>query len=148
MTVREGRPPLAEYFIQMARLVATRSTCRHRAQGAVLVIGNRVISTGYNGSPPGEAHCIELGGYCAKSEGLDCRATGLHGESNAIVTAARLGIPVLGSTLYSVYSPCLACCNILAAAGVTRIVYAELYDNYPQGPRYLEGLGIEVVHWT
>jgi len=138
----QKRQSFDEYMLSMARVTASRSTCLHRKQGAVLVMDKRVISTGFNGSPPNQPHCIDLG-YCAKEEGLPCRAEGLHGESNALLTAARLGISAQGSVLYTVYSPCRTCCNMLRVAGVTEVIYEHVYENYPEGPDYLKELGIE-----
>jgi dCMP deaminase len=141
------RQSFDEYMLSMAELVGSRSTCRHRKQGAILVVDNRVISTGYNGSPPGIVHCTDLG-YCMKADHGWCRADGLHGESNAILTAARLGIPVKGGTLYSTYSPCRVCCNMLKVAGVVRVVYSEVYENFKEGPSYLKELGIIIAQPT
>ena len=122
MVQKSERPNLEQVFMRIAKTIALRSTCRHRDQGAVLVKDDHIISMGFNGSPPGQPHCIELG-YCSKDEGLPCMAEGLHGESNAVITAARFGISTQNTTLYSVYSPCRACCNILRVAGVMKVVY-------------------------
>ncbi len=141
MEQKTSRPALDEVYLNMAKLIGTRSTCRHRDQGVVLVKGNHVISVGYNGAPPGQPHCIDLE-YCAKGVSLPCRAGGLHAESNALMFAAKLGITVEGSKLYTVYSPCKTCCNLLRVAGVTEVIYKEEYTGYPGGPGYLEELGI------
>lgn len=141
MEQKTTRPTLEETYLKVARVMGTRSTCRHRDQGAVLVRDNHIISVGYNGSPPGQPHCIDLG-YCAKEIEYPCRAEGLHGESNALAFAAKLGISVEGTTLYSVYSPCRTCCNMLKVAGVIRVIYEEVYDGFPDGPEYLRELGI------
>ena len=101
-----------------------------------------VISTGYNGSPPGQPHCIDLD-YCNKESGGLRRAEGLHGESNAIIIAARLGISTDKSVLYSVYSPCVTCCNMLKVAGIVCVKFIEVYDGFERGPDYLKELGIE-----
>lgn len=140
----QKRQPFSEYMLNMARFVASRSTCLHRKQGAILVIDKRVISTGFNGSPPGQPHCNSIG-WCAKEKELPCRANGLHGEANAVLTAARLGVSTKGSALYSVYSPCEACCNILKVAGIVEVWYTEVYDGFPYGPKYLETLGIKAI---
>lgn len=143
MPAKETRPDIDSYFIDMAKLVGSRSTCRHRDQGVVLVRDNRVIATGYNGSPPNQAHCIELG-YCVKEEGGFCRAEGLHGESNAVASAAKIGISVDGATAYCVYSPCRSCCNLLKSAGITKVKFLEVYDKFPEGPKCLHDLGVDV----
>lgn len=144
---KTSRPSLDTVYIAIARLIGTRSTCRHRDQGAVLVKDGRVISMGYNGAAPGQGHCLDLP-FCSKEEGLGCRAEGLHGESNALLTAARLGISTEGSVLYSTYSPCEACCNMLKAAGVVEVVYEHRYDGFHNGPEYLQKLGVKCRKWT
>ena len=143
MTVEEktSRPTFDEYIMAVCRVVATRATCRHREQGAVLVKNKRIISTGYNGAPPGVEDCLELG-YCSKEKGSGCRSEGLHGESNSIITAAREGISVDGAVLYCVYSPCLCCCNMIKTAGIVEVVYREIYSGFPLGHEYLSSLGV------
>lgn len=137
----DTRPSKDQYFMSLAKMAATRSTCLHRHQGAVIVKDNCVVSTGYNGSPPGVYHCSET--ICTKGTVGICRAEGLHGESNAIVFAAKLGISVAGATLYCVYSPCRGCCNIIKTAGIKEVVYGELYDKFTECPLYLtKTLGI------
>lgn len=139
-----SRPSLDDYFMRIAEVVSTRSTCRHRHQGVVLARDRRIISTGYNGSAPGQAHCIDT--VCSKDLGVSCRAEGLHGESNAIASAALMGVSTRGATAYCLYSPCLACCNLLKSAGIVRVVYRETYEGYPEGSAHLSlTLGMEVL---
>jgi len=142
--MKTSRPTLDEYFIRITRIVASRSTCLHRDQGAVIVRDGRVLATGYNGAPPGQPHCIDLGN-CAKEDGLGCRAEGLHGESNAIASAAKMGISVDGATVYCVYSPCEACCNLIKSAGIIEVKYVEVYDGFLGVLGYLEALGIKAT---
>jgi len=138
------RPTKDRYFLALAEIAGSRSTCLHRHQGAVLVKNSRVISTGYNGSPPGAEHCDDIG-WCAKDKGFHCRAEGLHAETNAVVSAARMGISTDGATCYCVYSPCRTCGNVLKSAGITSVWYATVYENFKEGPEYLRSLGMEVV---
>lgn len=142
--VKTERIDIDTYFMTLAKIVATRATCRHREQGVVLVRNKRIISTGYNGSPPGQDHCIDLR-RCAKEVGLTCRAEGLHGESNAIASAARGGISTNGATIYCVYSPCAACCNLLKSAGIVEVMYLEIYSGYLTGPSHLNTMNIKVT---
>lgn len=143
MEEKTARPTLDEYFMQLAKAASSRATCRHRWQGAVIIRNKRVISMGYNGAPPGVKDCLELG-YCSKERDLPCRADGLHGESNAIITAAKEGISVDGAVVYCIFSPCRSCCNMLKTVGIIEVVYEEVYDGFPTGPAYLESLGIKV----
>lgn len=144
MTTKTTRPSLESTYAEMALLIAKRSTCTHRDQGAALVLDDHLISVGYNGSAPGQPHCIDLGS-CAKAENLPCRAEGLHAESNAIAFAAKLGISIAGATLFTVYSPCRTCCNILKVAGIERVLFISPYSGFLEGPAYLEEIGIECL---
>ena len=127
------RPSWDEYFLQLAELVATRSTCLRRQVGAVLVKNKRIISTGYNGAPTGLAHCNEVG--CLRAE-LNipsgqryeiCRGT--HAEQNAIVNAAYYGVSTLGSVLYCTTQPCVACARMIINAGITQVTHQGDFDD-------------------
>jgi len=143
MTDKTSRIPFDEYIMQICYAVAARATCRHREQGAVIVKNSRIISMGFNGAPPGVKDCLERG-YCSKEKNLPCLAESLHGESNAIITAAKEGISVDSTVLYCIYSPCRGCANMLKTAGIVEVVYKEVYDGFPGGPEYLRSLGVKV----
>ena len=125
------RPSNDEYFMEMAQLVSTRSTCMRRKVGAVIVKEKRVLSTGYNGSPKGTKHCEELGCIRVKMNVPSgtrhelCR--GVHAEQNAVTQAAYFGISVDGATIYTTTYPCSMCAKILINAGIKEIVYSEGY---------------------
>ncbi len=125
------RPSNDEYFMEMAQLVSTRSTCMRRRVGAVIVKEKRVLSTGYNGSPKGTRHCEELGCIRVKLNVPSgtrhelCR--GVHAEQNAVTQAAYFGISVDGATIYTTTYPCSMCAKILINAGIKEIVYSEGY---------------------
>jgi len=128
-----GRPGWDEYFLTIARTVATRSTCIRRRVGAVLVLDKRILATGYNGAPRGLRHCAETG--CLRQQ-LNvpsgerheiCRA--LHAEMNAILQAACHGIRVEGASLYCTTQPCVLCAKMLINTGVKRIVMEEGYPD-------------------
>ncbi len=127
------RPSNDEYFMNMAQLVSTRSTCMRRKVGAVIVKEKRVLSTGYNGSPKGTRHCDEVG--CIR-EKLNvpsgtrhelCR--GVHAEQNAVTQAAYFGVSVDGSVIYTTTYPCSLCAKILINAGIKEIIYSEGYPD-------------------
>lgn len=122
-------------FLDMARQVATWSSCfqHNRQVGAVLVKDKRIIATGYNGAPAGIVSCVDRNSCIRKELGIAsgtrhemCYA--VHAEQNAIIQAARLGMPIVGSTLYCTHQPCVICAKMLINAGVSRIVYI---DGYP-----------------
>ncbi|AMK13063.1 CMP/dCMP deaminase zinc-binding protein [methanogenic archaeon mixed culture ISO4-G1] len=125
------RPSNDEYFMEMAQLVSSRSTCMRRKVGAVIVKEKRVLSTGYNGSPKGTKHCEELGCIRVKLNVPSgtrhelCR--GVHAEQNAVTQAAYFGVSVDGATIYTSTYPCSMCAKILINAGIKEIVYSEGY---------------------
>jgi dCMP deaminase len=112
-----------EYFMSIAQVVATRSTCQRKYVGAVLVRNRTILSTGYNGSIRGMPHCSDVGHMMEEGH---CVAT-IHAEANAIIQAARNGVMIEGATNYVTASPCWSCFKQLANAGVTRICYGEFY---------------------
>lgn len=125
------RPSWDEYFMEVCMVVSKRSTCLRRHVGAVLVKGKRILATGYNGPPSGLAHCEEVGclrdamGVPSGERQEICRA--LHAEQNALVQAARYGIPVEGSVLYCTTQPCATCTKMLINAGIRKVIYMEPY---------------------
>jgi len=137
--------------MDIARLVARRSTCLRRQVGAVLVKEKNILATGYNGTPSGITHCAEVG--CLRQQlGVPsgerhelCR--GLHAEQNAIIQAAKHGVNIAGSTLYCTNSPCSICSKMLINAGISRIVYLEGYpDSLSQ--EMLREAGIPQIPFT
>lgn len=126
-----SRPDWDEYFMEITRLVARRSTCLRRQVGAVVVKEKNILATGYNGAPSGVAHCLDVGCLREKlripsGERHElCR--GLHAEQNAVIQAARHGTSIDGAILYCTTMPCIICSKILINAGIRRVVYAEGY---------------------
>lgn len=145
-----GRPSWDEYFMKMAELAATRSTCLRRKVGAVIVREKRVLATGYNGAPFGLAHCEEVGclreklGIPSGERHEICR--GAHAEQNAIIQAATLGVSLKGSTLYSTNQPCIICAKMVINAGLKKIVTKGGYPD-KLASELLREAGVEVVKW-
>jgi len=117
------RPSTRDYFLDIAAVTATRATCLRKKVGAVLVRDNRIIATGYNGSPPGEPHCVDEG--CDVVSG-HCQRT-VHAECNALLYAAKDGVSVDGATLYCTITPCGNCKKLLRTAGVKTYIWREDY---------------------
>ncbi len=126
------RPSWDQYFIEIARLVATRSTCLRRKVGAVVVKERHILATGYNGTPKGITHCEAEGCLREKLKVLPgerhelCR--GLHAEQNALLQAALYGISLKDSIFYCTNQPCIICAKMLINAGIKEIV---ILDGYP-----------------
>lgn len=120
-----SRASWPEYFSLMSVLASTRSTCTRRAVGAVLVREQRIIATGYNGSPSGQPHCTDVG--CLIDNG-HCTRT-IHAELNAILQCARYGIATQGVDLYCTDLPCRYCARALVQANVKTVFYLRSYDS-------------------
>jgi len=128
---RPSRLSWEAYFMEIAKLVARRSTCLRRQVGAVLVKDKKILATGYNGAPTGLEHCTDVG--CMR-EDLNipsgerhelCR--GLHAEQNAIIQAAYHGVSIQGSTLFCTNLPCSICIKMVINAGITTVVFLNGY---------------------
>lgn len=131
MTRTGQRPAWDIYFMDIACLVAKRSTCLRRAVGAIIVKEHRILSTGYNGAPAGIRHCAEVG-CLRETMNIEsgqrhelCR--GIHAEQNAIIQAAYHGVPIRGGILYCTNLPCAICTKMLINAGMAEICYQEGY---------------------
>jgi len=128
------RPGWDEYFMSVARVVASRSNCVKRKVAAVVTRDKRIVSTGYNGTPRGVRNCNE--GGCARCNSFGRGGADLgeclcsHGEENAITQAAYHGVSLRGATLYSTYCPCLLCTKMIINAGIVEVVYN---GDYPLG---------------
>ena len=118
-----GRKDWDAYFMEIARVVASRATCDRKHVGAVIVRDRTILSTGYNGSIRGLPHCCESGhmmedGHCVRT---------IHAEVNSIIQAAKNGVAIDGATIYTTASPCWPCFKAIANAGIRAIVFGEFY---------------------
>jgi dCMP deaminase len=142
---RMKRPCAEDYFMEIASVVAKRSTCLRNQVGALFVKEKRILTTGYNGAPTGLDHCDIAG--CAR-EGVAsgthhelCRA--VHAEQNAIIQAALHGISIEGATLYCTHQPCILCAKMMINSRITKVVYRESYPD-KTALMFLEQAGIVV----
>ena len=109
--------------MNIAKEVATRSTCDRKHVGALIVRDKTILSTGYNGSIRGMPHCDDVGHMM---EDGHCVAT-IHAETNAILQAAKNGVMIDGGEVFITASPCWPCFKMLANAGIKKIYYGEFY---------------------
>ena len=135
------RVPWDVYFMNIADVVATRSTCQRKYVGSVVVRDKTILSTGYNGSIRGMPHCTEAGHMM---ENDHCVAT-IHAEANAIIQAAKNGVMIDGATIYVTASPCWNCFKMIANSGIRRICYGEFYRD-DRIFEVAQKLGIELHH--
>jgi dCMP deaminase len=134
------RPNWNEYFMLIAKIVSTRSTCNSRPTGAVIVKENHILSTGYNGAMPGAPHCSDQPDwegrpFCfRRAHGVPdidkynfCKAS--HAEANAIAQAAKYGIAIDGATLYTTLAPCYVCLKLVATSRIRGVYYEHAYES-------------------
>lgn len=153
------RPTRQQRLMHHARVEAEQSSCSRGGVGCVFAKDGRILVTGYNGAPAGMPHCnhecncghgssTEFSGphqeYCTVFK--PCTIS-VHAEANAIAFAAKHGVCLEGSELYSTYSPCIACAQLLINVGIIAICPEKLY-RVPEGLDLLVQAGIQVIDWS
>lgn len=127
------RPGIHTYFMNIAKVVATRSTCLRHHVGAVIIKNNHIITTGFNGAPSGLPHCLDVG--CIRDkENIPSgtrteRCKSVHAEINAIIQAALHGVSTKDATLYCTHQPCSSCAKAIINAGIVAVVYEIDYPD-------------------
>ena len=141
------RPEWPNYFMSIARVVATRATCLRGQVGAVIVRDKRILSTGYNGAPRGIEHCKtcmrnELNIPSGERHEL-CKA--VHAEANAVIQAAAYGISIKDADMYCTHSPCSMCAKMMINAQIKTIYYVKEYKDELAASLLAEA-GIQLIH--
>jgi dCMP deaminase len=140
------RPSWDEYFMNIAKVVASRSNCMKRKVAAIIVRDKRVISTGYNGTPRGTRNCNE--GGCPRCNTLAASGTALdeclcsHGEENAIVQASYHGVSLKDAIIYSTFAPCLQCAKMIINSGIREVIYNMDYPLNESAFRLFQQAGV------
>ncbi|AKB84267.1 MULTISPECIES: deoxycytidylate deaminase [Methanococcoides] len=143
------RPSIDEYFLEIASVVAKRSTCLRNKVGAVIVRDKRILSTGYNGAPSNMEHCLEIGCIRQKNNIASgtmhekCRA--VHAEQNAIIQAALHGVGIGGATVYCTHQPCILCAKMIINSNIKRVVFSTKYPD-TDTPEFFRAAGVEMVN--
>ena len=159
-----------ETFMQLAINFAKLSTCSRVQVGAVLVVDNRPLLSGYNGSPKGHDHCIDIFSakydeYCKSNKepigiftfedfmrlpeikeehGRFSRLHEIHAEINIIAQAAAKGLSTKGGKLYVTCSPCNDCCKAILSSGIKEVIFKDLYDRETEGLEILANSGVHI----
>jgi dCMP deaminase len=129
----DSRPGWDEYFLEIATLVAQRSTCLRRKVGALVVKDRRILATGYNGTPSGIKHCSQVGCLRDKLKIPSgerhelCR--GLHAEQNVLLQASLHGVSLRDGVLYVTNQPCIICTKMIINAGISEVVMSGPYPD-------------------
>ena len=127
------RPSKKQYYLDLAEAVSARSPCPEgKRHGAVIVVNDRPVATGYNGPPRKWDHClISEDSTCpldvAKAQGMKdwtvCPA--VHAEVNVVITAALSGTIIAKGTIYMTKKPCVQCARFLANCGFKNIYWRQ-----------------------
>jgi dCMP deaminase len=150
-----AKPTWDEYFIKIAKLVASRSSCSSRQVGALIVKDKMIVSTGYNGTPRRIRNCDEGGckrcedkksGKIRAGERLD-ECVCVHAEENALLQAAYHGVPLKGAVLYTSLCPCRYCAKHIINAGIEKVYYSENYTLDPISKELFEEAGVELFRY-
>lgn len=142
------RPTQDEYFMEIANVVAKRSTCLRIHVGAVIVKNGRILSTGYNGAPHGFEHCLDIGCIREKENIAHgtrhelCRA--VHAEQNAIIQAALHGVSIEDATVYCTHQPCILCTKMMINGRMKRVVFQHEYPD-EKSIEFLKQANIEIT---
>lgn len=123
------------FMMKTAELWAEASYAKRKKVGAVISKDGRIISTGYNGTLPGEDNECEIDGIT--------KPTVMHAEANAISFCAKNGLATNNCSLHVTMSPCVECAKLIIAAGITEVYYSERY-RITDGIELLQQLGVHV----
>lgn len=146
LTINPNRISLDEAYMQMAEIWAKRSKANRLQVGGLLVLGNQIISDGYNGMPAGYEGDDEVCEVHGNLGELLTKPEVLHAEANMLLKLAANGGPgTKGATMYVTHSPCPYCAKLIIQAKLARVVYRHKY-RLPEGLQLLEGRGIVCDH--
>jgi dCMP deaminase len=124
-------------FLNIADTVSECSTCQYFKVGAVIVKDDRIISIGYNGTPRGYEHCADRSFETREAHHKWSEKFEIHAEVNAILFAAKNGISIDGTTIFSTLQPCNNCLKMICNSGINRIIFKEKYDKFEVSPEIL-----------
>ena len=145
------RPSWDDYFMEICDTVAKRATCGRGRSGCIIAKDNRILVTGYVGSPAGLPHCDEVGHQMKQMIHEDGSVTQhcvrtVHAEQNAICQAAKNGISIEGATLYCRMTPCRTCAMLIINCGIKRVVCQRKYHDSADSLSMFAQAGVEIVH--
>lgn len=137
-------------FIEIAKVIAKESKCVSLQVGAVIVKDNRIISMGYNGTVSGSLNCNECVGneFTRENHSEWSDSHEIHAEMNALMFAAKNGLPVDGCTLYCTHEPCDQCLKNIIQSGIKRIVYVVPYKKERCKSKYRFDGSIKIEQYT
>lgn len=149
--MKSNRPSWDDYFMEVANSISKRATCDRGRSGCVIVKDKHILVSGYVGSPTGLPHCDDIGHQMKSiihedgSKSGHCVRT-VHAEQNTICQAAKLGIPLKGSTLYCRMTPCRVCAMLIINCGIKRVVCERKYHSGAESEGMFQDAGIQLEY--
>ena len=137
-----------DVFMKTAFLFAEKSKCVSHHVGAVIVKDDRIISVGYNGTPPGLTNCCEVfdkNHFDRKEHSIWSRDNEIHAEMNSIAYATKTNIETDGADIYVTISPCNDCLKNITATGIKNVYYLYPYDGSVLNPELLKKVNVQEV---
>lgn len=122
---------MKNFFLKTAYLLGQQSKCVSKQVGAIIAKDERIISTGYNGTPKGYKNCNQFfdpNNFNREKHHIWSKIYEIHAEVNAIAFAAKNDIGIEGAEIYTILQPCDDCLKIIIAAGIKKIYYVYPYD--------------------
>lgn len=148
------RPGWDSYFMSLAKLASERTNCMKRRVGCVVARNQRVVATGYNGTPSGVTNCWSGGcPRCNNAQSVSSSQGGialdlclcLHAEENAIIEAGRDRCE--NATLYCNLFPCVLCAKKIVQAGISRVVFERHYAMDAASSHLLQAGNVKVEQY-
>lgn len=138
--------------MEVARAIAKRATCDRERSGCVIAKNNRLLVTGYVGSPPGMPHCDQIGHQYKQVTHEDGSVTNhcmrtVHAEQNAICQAARLGVSVEWWTLYCKATPCRTCAMLIVSSWITKVVCEKKCESAEESEKIFQEAQLELFYF-
>lgn len=147
MTEHKYTAKMMPFFMKTAFMLAENSQCVSHRVGAIIVKDSRIISIGYNGTPPGMMNCNELFDkeFDRAEHNRWSSQNEIHAEMNALAFAAKHGLSVEGCDMYVTISPCNDCLKNLVMNGIENVYYYKRYDKSDMNPVLLEKINVSVI---
>lgn len=138
-------------YMEIAKIISKRSNCVGAQVGAIIVKDDRILSTGYNGTPKGYPNCGDIWQNTPHPEHYEwSKIYEIHAEQNAIIWAARKGISIEGADIYTTMRPCAQCSKMIIASGIKRIYfgmdYSKEYHLNLELEDFIRNNGVEIIH--
>jgi len=139
---------LSNFFIKTTFLLAENSKCVSHHVGSVIVKEDRIISMGYNGTPPGLPNCsdhFDKNSFIRAEHSAWSDDNEIHSEMNSLMYAAKHNVEVEGCDIYVTISPCNECLKNITMSGIKNVYYLYKYDRIAINPILLNKVNVQEV---